>query len=282
MVDGGHGAVISSQPVAGGCINHGTLLTTTTGARFFLKTNASAPASMFEREAEGLAALAAAPGGPRVPQMHIAGPDYLLLESLAPEAPAPDYWPTLGRKLAHLHLTASNHFGFARDNFIGLTPQPNPRDEDGHVFFAEHRLLHLGRLCLDGGRLGSRSLVRLEKLAARLPELIPQQPASLLHGDLWSGNVIPGPEGEACLIDPAAHYGWAEADLAMLTLFGSPPAALFAAYEEARPLARGYRERFEVYNLYHLLNHLYLFGGGYAEAVEAVLKRKGCRMKAEG
>ena len=116
---------------------------------------------------------------------------------------------------------------------------------------------------------------RKQRLASRLDRLIPLQPPSLIHGDLWSGNVIPGPRGEACLIDPAAHYGWAEADLAMLSLFGQPPAEFYAAYEGQRPLTAGYRQRFDLYNLYHLLNHLNLFGESYLGEVMGILRRYG-------
>jgi fructosamine-3-kinase len=197
------------------------------------------------------------------------------LEYLSPTRPAPDYWPALGERLARLHLVTRERFGFDHDNYLGLTPQPNPAEADGFRFFAEHRLLYLGRRCRDQGRLGAGDMRRLERVAARLPELVPPQPASLLHGDLWSGNIIPGPEGQACLIDPAAHFGWAEADLAMMVLFGSVPRAFYSAYESVRPLAPGYQARFDVYNLYHLLNHLGLFGASYGEAVRAILRRYG-------
>ena len=103
--------------------------------------------------------------------------------------------------------------------------------------------------------------------------MVPPQPASLIHGDLWSGNVIPGPEGWACLIDPACHYGWAEAELGMTQLFGGFDAEFYAAYADSRPLASGWRDRLPVYNLYHLLNHLNLFGGSYLASVRRVLDR---------
>jgi protein-ribulosamine 3-kinase len=267
----GHGLVSAVEPAPGGCIANGRALTTSSGGRFFLKTLANAPADMFTREAEGLAALAAASGGPRVPKVFLAGTDFILLELLAPAPPAPDYWATFGVQLAQLHAETHDQFGFAHDNYLGLTPQPNPWDADGHHFFAEHRLGCLGRRCRERGLLAGREAQQLERLIARLPGLIPAQPASLLHGDLWSGNVVTGPDGQACLIDPAAHFGWAEADLAMLTLFGHVPQAFFAAYEATRPLTPGYRDRFDLYNLYHLLNHWLLFGGAYEEAVRRII-----------
>ena len=269
------GQPAQSEPASGGCINQGRVLTTTSGARFFLKTNPQAPPDMFAREAEGLAALAAAPGGPRVPGALLEAAGFLLLEYLAPAPAEADYWPALGRRLARQHLVTQDRFGFDHHNYLGLTPQPNPWSPDGHQFFAEHRLGYLGRLCAGRGLLDRQALRHVEHLSARLPGLIPAQPASLLHGDPWSGNIIPGPEGQACVIDPAAHYGWAEADLAMLTLFGQPPAAFYRAYESVRPLAQGYRERFDLYNLYHLLNHLWLFGRAYGQAVDHILRRYG-------
>ncbi len=269
----GWGAVRSAAPVGGGCINLGRVLTTATGEQLFLKLNRAAPAGMFRREAEGLSALAAVAGGPRVPAPLLAGDDFLLLEYLRPEPPAADYWPRLGQRLARLHQHTRDRFGFEHDNYIGSTPQPNAWAADGFTFFAEQRLGFQARLARERGRLSERAARQIERLAGRLPQLVPEQPASLIHGDLWSGNIIPGPGGAACLIDPAAYFGWAEADLAMMVLFGHPPEAFFAAYRQVRPLAPGYRERVDIYNLYHLLNHLNLFGSGYLDSVQQVLDR---------
>jgi fructosamine-3-kinase len=115
----------------------------------------------------------------------------------------------------------------------------------------------------------------VENLTAQLKDLIPVEPASLLHGDLWSGNAITNSQGGPAIIDPAAHYGWAEAELAMTTLFGAFPNAFYQAYEEVRPLEPGYYARFPLYNLYHLLNHLNIFGRGYLGQVQAILRRFG-------
>jgi len=267
----GWGTIAHAQPVAGGCINDGQVLTPSAGPRLFLKQNRSAPSEMFRREAEGLFALASAPGAPRVPSVLLLSESFILLEYLAPAPGAANYWPELGRRLAALHAATSDRFGFGHDNYLGATPQPNGWTADGYAFFAEQRICYQAARAHSRGRLSLATLRRVERLAFKLPNLVPAQPASLLHGDLWLGNIIPGPDGQACLIEPAAHYGWAEAELAMTALFGRPPETFFAAYSAQRPLAPGYPQRFDLYNLYHLLNHLNLFGASYLPAVEAVL-----------
>ncbi len=272
LAENSFGEVVGQRAASGGCINQGRHLETQAGRRFFLKTNPAAPAQMFEREAEGLAALAV-PGGPRLPAVLLVGDDFLLLEDLQPARARPDYWERFGAALANLHLQTSPCFGFAHDNYIGSTPQPNPWVEDGFSFFAEHRLLFQARLAQRQGLLSLADLKAAERLAARLPDLIPMQPASLLHGDLWSGNAITDEQGCPAVIDPAAYFGWAEAELAMTTLFGAFPERFYQAYVQQRPLAPGYRQRFAIYNLYHLLNHLNLFGSGYYPEVSAILGR---------
>jgi fructosamine-3-kinase len=227
---------------------------------------------MFAREAEGLQVLGV-PDGPRVPRPFLYGADFLLLEDLNPAPRRPDYWLEMGRRLAALHNHVGSHFGFEHDNYIGSTPQPNPWTEDGYTFFAEQRLIFQARLARQRGLLNNDEVSRVERLCARLRELVPEQPASLIHGDLWSGNAMTDESGGPAIIDPAAHYGWAEAELALTALFGAFPDAFYAAYQEVRLLATGWRERFPLYNLYHLLNHLNLFGSGYWGQVMAILKR---------
>jgi protein-ribulosamine 3-kinase len=268
----GYGRVTASQPVGGGCINHGARLETASGRTFFLKTNSSAPADMFAREAEGLDALQVA-DGPRVPQPYLVGEAFLLLEDLAPARRQPDYWPSFGRRLAALHNHTNPRFGFAHDNYIGSTPQPNSWMEDGYQFFAEQRLLYQAGLAGRRGLLDAGGVRQVEILAARLPDLVPPQAASLIHGDLWSGNAVSDAAGAPAIIDPAAHYGWAEAELAMTALFGAFPQEFYLAYQEVHPLQAGFQARFDLYNLYHLLNHLNLFGSGYLGEVRAILRR---------
>jgi fructosamine-3-kinase len=173
-----------------------------------------------------------------------------------------------------LHRCTAPRFGLDRDGWCGDSAQANTPMEDGWRFFAECRLLPQGRRALHSGRLQATDVAALERLCRDLPARVPAQPASLMHGDLWTGNLHACADGELALLDAGAvHYGWAEADLAMLTLFGEPPAAFFAAYQEAAGIDPGWRKRTALYNVYHLLNHLNLFGGAaYLSGVRSVLR----------
>jgi len=223
-------------------------------------------------EAEALSLLQV-PDGPRFPKPILAGTDFLLLEDLTPAPGRPDFWPELGRRLAALHNHTSPNFGFAHNNYLGSTPQPNPWTEDGFAFFGEQRLMFQARLAERNGYFTSQELALVESLCRRLKDLVPAQPASLLHGDLWSGNVLSDSDGRPALIDPAAYYGWAEAELGMTMLFGGFPQAFYHAYQEARHVQSGWRNRIEIYNLYQLLNHLNLFGRAYYNRVLSILRR---------
>ena len=262
--------------VAGGDINAAWCLTMKDGARVFMKANRSAPPSFFEAEAEGLSALRAV-GALNTPEVVAAGRDerlgsFLLLRWVEAGPRARDFWEAFGRGLAALHAApAGDRFGWERDNFIGATPQRNAARPSWTAFFRDCRLAPQFRRAegwfdAAGRRRVSRLLDHLED---HLTE--PARPA-LLHGDLWSGNFITGPDGRAWLIDPAVYRGHPEADLAMTELFGGFPPAFYGAYREVRPLQTGYPRRRELYNLYHLLNHRHLFGGSWLGAVEQTLK----------
>ncbi|RPI34464.1 MAG: ketosamine-3-kinase [Chloroflexota bacterium] len=268
------GPVTAVQPVGGGCINNGARLQTHRGRSFFLKTNSSAPADMFAREAEGLQALNVS-GGPRIPQVYLHGPDFILLEDLSPAARNSTYWLDFGRTLAAIHNQVEDRFGFHHDNYIGSTRQANPWTVDGYAFFGQHRLIFQANLAVQNRELNKADAGRVERIAMRLPDLVPYQPASLIHGDLWSGNALTDSGGGPALIDPAAHFGWAEAELAMTALFGSFPEVFYRSYQESRALEPGFLDRFPIYNLYHLLNHLNLFGAGYLGQVQAIIRRYG-------
>lgn len=234
-----------------------------------------APEEFFAAEAAGLATLAGA-GALRVPRVLALAPEQLVLEDLGEGAPKEKFWAAAGRGIASLHRIRGERFGFKRDGWCGLTPQSNAWMQDGWRFFIERRLQPQARRALDAGRLDADDMRAIERICARLDSLVPQQPPVLLHGDLWLGNLHCCDDGMPALIDAGAvHYGWAESELAMLTLFGAPPETFWSAYAEVSAPAIDWRERAPLYNLYHLLNHLNLFGGSYLGGVREVLQRFG-------
>lgn len=220
---------------------------------------------MYRAESEGLAALAAAGAPvPRVFAVHArAGKASIEMQRLALGA-RPD-WPALARALAALHRNSAPQFGWASDNWIGLAPQLNGWDGDWNSFWFERRLAPQASRARKAGFAFNLDALR-GLLAGHRP------PVSLLHGDLWHGNVGFTPEGPV-LFDPAVYFGDREADLAMTELFGGFPPAFYAAYKTEWPLASGYAQRKDLYNLYHVLNHLNLFGTGYLGQAQALVAR---------
>ncbi|AGA91135.1 fructosamine-3-kinase [Thioflavicoccus mobilis 8321] len=279
-----HIAAVTGEPfaprpprhVGGGCIN--TALRLGDGQReYFIKLNDAAGLAMFEAEATGLAALAATETL-RVPSPLCTGTSsgqaFLAMEYIPLGGrPRGDGAATAGRLLAAMHRASTAEFGWERDNTIGSSPQPNTPERDWVVFWRERRLGHQLQLAAANGyrgRLQERGVLLLERFGA----LIDHTPVpSLLHGDLWGGNMGFGPEGEPVIFDPAVYYGDREADLAMTELFGGFGGDFYAAYREAWPLAPGYAVRKTLYNLYHILNHLNLFGGGYRAQAEGMIDR---------
>lgn len=243
------------------------------GRRVYAKVRRGVPADFFAAEAHGLAALCAA-RALRVPAVLALGTSGIALEDLGCGRAAPRDWRHAGARLAALHGHAGTHFGFATSGYCGDTPQDNTPDADGFRFFAERRLLPQLRRARDAGLLDADDRRRGEAICARLHEHLPQASPVLLHGDLWLGNLHACANGELALIDGGAvHCGWAAADLAMLVLFGEPPREFFDTYEAAGVAHASWRAQAPLLNLYHLLNHLNLFGAGYLGAVRGVLRR---------
>ena len=306
--------VLAATPVGGGCINDALRLRTTAGT-FFLKWNAHSVHRFFQVEAEGLAALARA-GAVTTPAVVARSREgdpvpWLLLEWIEQRRPDRAAWRRLGRELGALHrwacpetrsacqetpkaggtaLPGGQRYGWHSDNVIGSLPQPNRWTDDWGEFWAERRILPLARELHGSGAMSAGQLAVIEKTAARVGTLIGPAAAadggSLLHGDLWSGNVMFGEvEGGAggraarvrapVVIDPAVYIGHREVDLAMCRLFGGFPAAFHASYEATWPLHPGHERRLAAYQLYPLLVHARLFGGGYMasslRAAEATL-----------
>jgi fructosamine-3-kinase len=272
LADNQHGRIIASKPLSGGCVNQVSYITTETDAEFCLKQNPNRPKDFFICEAGNLSALKASKCF-RVPEVIHVADNYLLLEFIPGGPRHSNYWQTLARQLADCHSLAQKDFGFHRDNYCGQTLQINATCKNGYEFFAERRLLVQMRWASDKGLLDNPLVRGIEKLALRLEQLIPSQPAALLHGDLWSGNLHSDESGQPVLIDPACYWGWPEADLAMTSLFGGFSKEFYQHYIEHQPLESGWRDRFPIYNLYHLLNHLNLFGKAYLADIKAVLNR---------
>jgi protein-ribulosamine 3-kinase len=259
--------------VGGGCINRAAVVEDD-GRAFFVKLNAPERLDMFEAESEGLAALAAA-RAIRVPEpicVGVAGNEsFLVMERL-------DLGGRLdgeraGRQLAELHRATAEHFGWRRDNTIGSTPQLNRPHHDWVDFWRDCRLGPQLKLAAANGYRG-RLQSAGEHLLSKLDALIGHEPPpSLLHGDLWGGNIGATPDGEPVIFDPAVYHGDREADLAMTELFGGFGSRFQAAYREAWPLDSAYATRRILYNLYHVLNHLNLFGGGYLNQSQSMIER---------
>lgn len=180
--------------------------------------------------------------------------------------------------LADLHSISAQHYGLERYTLIGGLPQPNPQTDQWLPFFRDHRLLYMGREAVSAGRLPETMLRRIEKLAGQFDRWLVEPTApSLLHGDIWSGNVLARDGQIVGLIDPAIYYGHAEIELAFITLFNTFGESFFRRYHELRPIEDGFfEERRDLYNLYPLLVHVRLFGGGYVQSVDRVLRRYGC------
>ncbi|HHI94535.1 MAG TPA: fructosamine kinase family protein [Gammaproteobacteria bacterium] len=271
-------ATDSARPVGGGCINAAYVLTGSQDGNpqnFFIKTNRADNLSMFEAEAEGLHALRSS-HSLRVPApvcSGIAGGNaYLVLEHIALKGTGDD--TQQGNRLAAMHQTRHPQFGWHRHNTIGSTPQLNRWTDSWVTFWSEQRLG--AQLELAGQNGAKHSLLRRgDRLQAALPAFFDDyQPApSLLHGDLWSGNAAFDEQGQPVIFDPAVYFGDRETDLAMTELFGGFSAAFYAAYNATWPLDAGYATRKTLYNLYHILNHFNLFGGGYESQAQGMIDR---------
>lgn len=269
--------VASARSVSGGCIHAAFALTGADGRRFFAKTNDLAQRENLAAEADGLSALAAA--GMRVPAVIAHGvadrSAFLVLEHLALRDGTPAEYRELGRRLALMHRTGVGaEFGWHRGNFIGATPQQNTRSRDWIEFWDRERLAPQLALAAAHG-LGGALQSLGKQVRAALPELLGEHAPkpSLLHGDLWGGNAGFLDTGEPVVFDPAVYYGDAEADLAMTELFGGFPRAFYEGYAQIAPIDAGYARRRDLYNLYHVLNHANLFGGGYAAQAERMMSR---------
>lgn len=261
------------QAVSGGCINNAAKVATSLGI-FFIKWNENNPEDTFELEIKGLQKLASMgiPTPGIIASGRQKGKNYLLLEYLE-GYPKPSYWKDLGKNLAHLHQNTDKFFGLEYDNYIGALRQTNTQAEDGIEFYIQQRLKVQASLAFYNGLVEKPFLEKLEKLYEKLPHLLPNERPALLHGDLWSGNIITHNKGFAVLIDPAIYYGLREAEMAFTYLFGGFEQDFYEAYEYYFPLEKDFTQRVDIYNLYPLLVHLNLFGKSYLPAIERIVQR---------
>ena len=271
--------VQSSSQTEGGCINQTHILHLTNGEWVFLKHNIHPSPDFFAAEAKGLKLLSQADKGPRVPKFlalqDSPTPSFLILEYIEKSSPTSDFPVLFAQSLAELHRNTHHSFGLDYDNYIGSIPQKNTQNKNGILFFRDYRLRYQQELARKSGKLPSVTDKNISKLCDRIEDFLDitgEQPA-LLHGDLWSGNYFSDQDHIPCIFDPAVYYGLREADLAMTELFGRLPQQFYDAYHEAFPLNPGYDDRKDLYNLYHLLNHLNLFGSSYLESVEQVIRK---------
>lgn len=266
--------ILNSKTVSGGCIADSRVIEDITGQKYFLKRYGEG-SSIHNTEANGLIEIQKC-GEIRVPKVLLIDDNFLLLEFIKSSSKIKNFFYDFGKKFASLHKHTAEKFGFFEDNFIGSNPQKNlPQLIKWLDFYVENRLNFQLHLAEKNGYLSDELHKYFDKFISILPSLLPEsdEKPSLLHGDLWGGNYIIDEKGEVCLIDPAVYYGDREADLAMTKLFGGFDNHFYEAYNEEYPLRPGYLEREDIYKLYHVMNHLNLFGGGYYHQTISILKQ---------
>ncbi len=264
--------------VGGGCINDARVVETNVG-RFFVKYNdADRYPGMFEAEAKGLSLLADA-GTLKVPEVvgcdRAGSHSLLVLEHIEGGTRRADFWEAFGEGLARMHRQQpeSGRFGLDHDNYIGSLRQRNNTHHRWTDFFIAERLEEQLKMARDAGRVG-KDVVRMFGVLYRyLPDFFPEEPPALLHGDLWSGNYMTGAEGQAAIIDPAVYYGHRYMDLGMSKLFGGFDTGFYQSYAETYPLESSWQQCMDIANLYPLMVHVNLFGGGYPGSVKSILRR---------
>jgi fructosamine-3-kinase len=267
-------AVVATTPVAGGDICTSTRLRLSGGGSALMKTRPNAPDDFFPAEARGLRWLGEA-SGVDVPDVLAAEPDCLILSWVEVGRPTPEAAEQLGRRLAATHRAGAPAFGADLDGYIGTLPLPNRSAPTWPEFFATRRILPYLKLARDRGAVSPDDAADVEAVVRRIADLAgPPEPPARLHGDLWSGNVLWGQDGRTWLVDPAAYAGHRETDLAMLALFGLPQLQrVLEAYQQETPLAEGWEDRVGLHQLFPLLVHACLFGGGYGARAGEVARR---------
>ncbi len=271
----GLGLVQNIRSVSGGSINKAFQIETYSET-FFLKVNStSRHPNMFETESAGLLLLSKSDF--IVPKPKLVGvkedAQFILMEWIEQGPESSDFWNDFGRYLANLHLQNWDKFGLDYDNYIGSLSQTNSWQNSWSEFYARERLIPQMELASQNGQLSPKMKSGFESLFKRLDGIYPKEAPSLLHGDLWSGNLMVTANGQPCIFDPAVYYGHREMDLALMSLFGGFGNYWVEAYNDIYPLENGWEERLVIGQLYPLMVHANLFGGAYARSVETILQK---------
>jgi fructosamine-3-kinase len=266
----------SVSSISGGCIHNAQKITTDKGS-YFIKLNRALDLNMFKTEFSGLKLLAEA-NEINVPEPIGYGTEgahaYLLTDFIDSSLRSSNFWVDFGQSLANLHKNHQNdRYGLSYDNYIGRLNQYNDFHDDWLSFFIEQRLEIQLKLAFENGFINKTYLKRFSGLYKKLPELIPAEPPSLLHGDLWSGNFMTGENGQPVIIDPAVYYGNREIELSFTQMFGGFDPLFYRTYQEVYPLSQGFENRVEIYNLYPYLVHVNMFGTSYLGGVDGVIRK---------
>jgi protein-ribulosamine 3-kinase len=263
-------------PIGGGSISRSYKLRSTAGS-FFLKINSGVNAGkMFKAEANGLDLLRRNSNFkiPRVIGNYTDGNEsFLLMEYIESANHQSHYWQDLASRLAELHRHTHNKFGLDKSNYIGSLLQKNTFEEDWPTFFINQRILPMVSMARNQALVTAQFVVAMESALPVLTEIMPKESPALVHGDLWSGNLMVDASGNPCLVDPAVYYGHREMDIAFSRLFGGFDEQFYQVYQQAYPMEPGYNERLDIYNLYPLMVHLNLFGRSYLGQIEMILAR---------
>ncbi len=273
---GDDGRMEEVRAVGGGSINAAFCVRTSLSAYFIKVNSASRFPGMFEAESKGLRLMKDS-GEIGVPEPLGIGEEddeaFLLMDFIEGGRADEGFWERFGRELARMHRHTAESFGLEYDNYIGSLPQSNDRRADWPSFFAEMRLEPQMRMAREVGKMDGSDQRAFDRLYERLDGIFPEESPALIHGDLWSGNYMVGADGTPYILDPAVYYGHREMDLGMSTLFGTFDRAFYEAYDAEHPLEKGWEERLELANLYPLMVHVNLFGGGFASEVRTILRR---------
>ena len=269
-------SIESVRPVGGGSISRAYAIMTTAGNYFLKANNQDLAMTMFEAEMDGLKTLKEASNF-AIPAVHgstkLNGMAYLLMDLIIPAPRNSAYWQELGQNLASLHRNSNESFGYDRSNFIGSLPQANEYYSDWGEFFINERMHPMIRLARDQQLVDNSFVLKFDTAMPKIISEMPVEAPSLIHGDLWSGNLMVDADGMATIIDPAVYYGHREIDIAFSQMFGGFSNDFYVAYDEAYPMEPGFDRRAGLYNLYPYLVHLNLFGRSYFGHIDATIRQ---------